>query len=435
MNEAIETSLRVAAQPRPEPQALELAQLHPVHGEHSLLQLPALIGRGPSCTVVLDHASVSREHARIERTERGLQLWDLGSKNRCYVNRRAVDRGRSAPLELGDILRIGELVLRLVSRGQDASSARILAADSALVGGPSLTGVRRLVRLLGPADLAVLITGESGTGKELVARELHRFSGRQGPFIAVNCAALPEALVESELFGHLRGAFTGAARDKPGLFHAASGGTLFLDEVSELPPASQAKLLRTVETGELRRVGAVHAERVDCRILCATNHDLPRDIEAGRFRADLAARLSEAEVRLPPLRERVEDLPLLSRFLLGRAGARVELSTEAAEALACYGWPLNVRELDNVLRMLAVVAEGNTVELAQLPVQLLAGGVASVGRRASSKEEWVLAALRENGGNVRKTSQELGVSRSFVYRCLDKSGVAPGCLRPGTGRA
>ena len=324
-------------------------------------------------------------------------------------------------------MRLGDGVFRLLAAPE---RKRFSVETPSLVGGPSLDEVRRLVLLLGPTDLRVLVTGRSGTGKELVARELHAHSSRGGPFVAINCAALPEHLVETELFGHARGAFTGAVRDKPGLFEAASEGTLFLDEVTELPLATQAKLLRVVESGEVRRVGSLGSRQTRCRIVAATNRELAVEMERGRFREDLAARMFEAEIRLPTLAERVEDLPALIRHLSQRSGFTLALDADVIEALACYSWPLNVRELDNVLRTLSVVA-GSTIGRDDLPAQLVAGPVSSSVHR-SPRTQMVLEALRRNNGNIRQTSQELGVSRTFIYGVLKKLGVSPKEIRAGT---
>jgi two-component system NtrC family response regulator/two-component system response regulator AtoC len=288
-----------------------------------------------------------------------------------------------------------------------------------------------------------MVTGESGTGKEVVARELHRVSNLSGPFVAINCAALPEALVESELFGFTRGAFTGATQEKPGLVEVAQGGTLFLDEVTELPLVSQAKLLRVVETGEVRRIGSIKQRQIDCRILSATNHDLSRDIEQNRFRSDLAARLAEAELRLPPLRERLDDLPRLIQYLCRRSGHQLNLSAQAAEVLACYSWPLNIRELDNTLRFLGAVSQGEEIDVGMLPDNVLAGSMSSMASSrgpaepniatrppsGQAKIQRVIDALRQKNGNIRAASKEIGVSRTYIYRCLDRSGMKPSDFR------
>jgi DNA-binding NtrC family response regulator len=427
---------RIRAALRPEEDAgapLALAFIHPhADGERALGRVTRsiLLGRDPACDVLLDDPSVSRRHAQLERRADALWLRDLGSMNGCRVSRRRVVD--AAEVKPGDVLRLGDVLLRLVRRPEGAA-APVAGAASALVGGASLHGVRRLIRLLGPTELRITIRGESGTGKDLAARELHRASGRGGPFIALNCAAIPESLVETELFGHLRGAFTGAARDKPGMFEAAHGGTLFLDEVAELPASTQAKLLRAVETREIRRVGAVRSTPIDTRLISATNHDLGGDVQRGLFRGDLAARLAEAEIVMPPLRERIEDLPALIDFLSQRAGRRPSFDADAMELLACYRWPLNVRELDNLLRTFAVLAEGQEVEAAMLPAHLGPPPPPGPTAPASAADngapprpapaERILAALRRHRWNVRRASEELGISRSTLYRQLARAGV------------
>jgi DNA-binding NtrC family response regulator len=435
MDKLLETSLRPTILAKQGDLRVALAHLYPRADHETILDLPAMLGRDRSCDVTLEDTSVSRQHAVIESGSGGeFLLRDLGSRNGSYLNRRRVEG--DAVGRPGDLLRLGDVLLRLVIRPQDLLSFD--DREETLIGGPSLAEVRRHIRLLGPTSLRILITGESGTGKELVAQELHRRlggTGDGGPFIAVNCAALPDSLVEAELFGYTQGAFTGAVRSKQGLFEAARGGTLFLDEVTELPLPGQAKLLRVVESGEVRRVGAVSPTRTSCRILSATNRDVKLEIERGRFRGDLAARLAEAEISLPPLRERIEDLPRLVEHLARRAGSGLSLTSQVLEALASYPWPLNVRELDNVVRMLDVLAGGAEVELSMLPTHLLASAPPQVPSSRSSKIERVVMTLRQNNGNIRRTSKLLGVSRSFVYRCLDRSGLSPGDLRGGTDHA
>jgi transcriptional regulator with GAF, ATPase, and Fis domain len=234
-----------------------------------------------------------------------------------------------------------------------------------LVGrGPALEAVARQVDLVAPTDAAVLITGESGTGKELVAREVHRRSGRADrPLIKVNCAAVPRELYESEFFGHAKGAFTGALRDRAGRFELADGGTLFLDEVGEIPPDLQAKLLRVLQEGELERVGEERTRKVDVRLIAATNRDLRAEAEAGRFRQDLYFRLSVFPIELPPLRRRAEDIPVLAEHFLALAARKLgrpkpRLTLADAQRLQRYGWPGNVRELQHVIERAVILAEG-----------------------------------------------------------------------------
>jgi two-component system nitrogen regulation response regulator GlnG len=225
-------------------------------------------------------------------------------------------------------------------------------ADGLLGRSPAIEEVRRRIRDYGPAEATVLVRGESGTGKELVARALHRASPRStGPFVALNCAALPETLVESELFGHTRGAFTGAERDRVGLFPSARDGTLFLDEVGELTPASQAKLLRVLDRGTFRPIGAIVEQKADVRVVAATNRELLPLVEEGKFRRDLYYRLAVLEIRLPPLRERIEDIPILvASFLERRWPARpLRVAPHAMGELLAAAWPGNVRELESVI--------------------------------------------------------------------------------------
>ncbi|MBD0319964.1 MAG: sigma-54-dependent Fis family transcriptional regulator [Gemmatimonadetes bacterium] len=281
----------------------------------------------------------------------------------------------------------------------------------------------------------VLVTGESGTGKELVARALHDHSGRT-PFVAVNCAALPEALLESELFGHVRGAFTGADREKLGLFHAAGGGTLFLDEIGEMPLALQPKLLRALESGEVRQVGSTTARAVDVRVIAATNRDLDAEVAAGRFREDLLWRLNVLHLDVPPLRERAADVPLLAEHFLaadqGAGGEARRISREAMAVLTAYPWPGNVRELRNAIAHAATLASGAEIGEDDLPPRLREAGraasrVAGASQRQLSlrdlEREYILEVMRQTGGNKSRAAEVLGLDRKTLYRKLADFGV------------
>jgi DNA-binding NtrC family response regulator len=286
------------------------------------------------------------------------------------------------------------------------------------------------------SHVPVLIVGESGTGKELVARAVHENSRRAArPFVAVNCGAIAESLLESELFGHVRGAFTGAVADTKGLFEQAHTGTIFLDEIGETSPSLQVKLLRALEEGEVRPVGATRGVRVDNRVLAATNTDLERAVAEQRFRADLYYRLSVLVIRVPPLRDRIEDIGLLAVSFLRRASDRarrqVELSPAALEALAAYEWPGNVRQLENVIERLVLFARGSVIEREDLPAPLSGGRThtlaAGLFQDLPTLEElerrYLLHVLDAVGGNRTRAAQVLGIDRRTLYRMAEGFGV------------
>ncbi|MBM4394246.1 MAG: sigma-54-dependent Fis family transcriptional regulator [Deltaproteobacteria bacterium] len=293
-----------------------------------------------------------------------------------------------------------------------------------VVADPAMAAVMDRVRRVAPTDTTVLLLGESGVGKEVVAREVHRLRhGDRGPFVAVNCAALPEALLESELFGHEKGAFTGAAERKVGLVEAASGGTLFLDEVAEMPVALQPKLLRVLETREFTRVGGVRTLTTTARFVAATNRDIAAAVEAGRFRSDLFYRLSVFPVTVPPLRERPADVTALAGRFLETARVRLSrpdlvLSEAALAACRAYEWPGNARELRNAVERACILADGPEVRPADLGLAepaSPAGGDA--GALAAVERETILRVVRECGGNRRAAASRLGISlRTLQYR-------------------
>jgi len=341
-----------------------------------------------------------------------------------------------------------ELVLRIergLAWGRMAEENRFLrerieaaAPQGAMVGeSAALAEVQRLLAKVAPTDTRVLIVGESGTGKELVARTLHRRSGRRDkPFFAVNCGALAEGLLESELFGHERGAFTGAIATKKGFFEVADGGTLFLDEVSETSPGFQANLLRVVQQGEYMRVGGTRPMRTDVRILSSTNRDPKRAIAEGRLRDDLYYRLAVVQIQLPALRERSGDIPLLAAHFVELYSAHIKkkvagISPEALGALERYSWPGNIRELENVIERAIIMAEeGRPIGLDDLPDDLLEDAPPEASAAAEPMQELreaekdiLLRALRECNGNRSLAARRLGIGRRTLYDKLARHGI------------
>jgi two-component system response regulator AtoC len=332
----------------------------------------------------------------------------------------------------------GEVESLRAALGAGAASPDIVAESEAM------RGALDVIAKVAPHRTTVLLTGPSGTGKEVLARELHRLSPRAGePFVAVNCAAIPEALLESELFGHVRGSFTGAVRDHGGLFEQASGGTLLLDEIGDLPTALQAKLLRVLQDGEIRRVGDRATRRVDVRVVAATARDLEQDVRDGRFREDLYYRLNVVSIRLSPLRDRPEDLPPLIRHLLASharrlGGAESTVAPDAMRSLLEHDWPGNVRELENALERAIVLARDRTIRLEDLPAAVrgprkrapgdgMAQADLSLRRQAGVAEEAAIrTALERTGGNRRQAAALLGISvRTLFYR-LQRMGIERG---------
>ena len=300
---------------------------------------------------------------------------------------------------------------------------------------PAMKPVLDLVERVAPTDAALLIQGESGTGKEVIAKVIHHASARAArPFVAVNCGAVPEALLESELFGHMRGAFTGAVASKPGLFEEAHGGTLFLDEIGETPAALQVKLLRALQSGEIRRLGATQAVTLDARVVAATNRDLAEMIAEGRFREDLFYRLNVIQLALPPLRERREDIPALAEHFLARSAAKLgrslSLAPETLERLLRYPWPGNVRELENAIERAAILARDASVAPADLPPHVSAGlqlGPSPALPRqmtlAESERIHILQTLERFGRNHSGAAEALGIGRTTLWRKLKEYGI------------
>jgi len=423
------------------------------------------IGRDPTCAITVPERAVSRRHAMLHYQQDAWHLHDMGGSNGTIVNGRSV---ADVELEHLDEIRVGDTVLKFITTGAEnymgycidgtmvGNAQRRATRLTELVGGWAIDRIGQQLERIAPVELSIIIQGESGTGKEVVAREIHRLSGRTGPLHAVNCAAIPPNLIESELFGYKRGAFSGADRDKLGLIAAANYGTLLLDEIGDMPLEAQAKLLRVIQTREVYPVGATTAHRVDVRVICATSRDLARMVKEQRFRGDLHARLNEFSIALPPLRERKEDIYALSRALIIRHGhTDKQISFPLMLALLHYDWPYNVRELEACLRRAAAVTDGAVLDPRHLPdpvrevmeaygtratppsmhpgPPMPAAGQPAMGsppvaeppRRRSPPptEEQLRELLTIHRGNVAAVGRELGKERMQVHRWMQRYGI------------
>ncbi len=410
------------------------------------------IGRTPNSARDLrfgDDLRMSREHARITIRGDSAEIENL-SRNATFKN--GVEVAAREPLQDGDVLRMGETFFVVRSLPSDLHDAEV----PELVGrSPAAVVLRSLIDTIGATKASVVLLGETGVGKDVTARALHRRSGRKGPLVAVNCAAVPSELAESQFFGHRAGAFTGAVKDATGFFRDADAGTLFLDEIGELPIAMQAVLLRVLDEHAVTPVGATRAVPVDVRIIAATNRRLPEDVAAGRFRPDLWARLSEVTIRLPPLRQRTEDV--LQLFQHALPGKRI--SPGLAERLLLHPWPLNVRELVKLTKELS--AKG--ANMAVLSSSLVRDSLLTLRGEAETGEQTPISAsedesssavtrpllrpksarvkeptsaqlielLQIHGGKVSVVARELGWSRTQVYRWLEQHGIDPEAYRQG----
>jgi len=387
--------------------------------------------------LALNHAEVSREHALLEpEPGGGFAVQDLGSHNGTFVNRERVTR---RVLAHGDVVRIGSCLLLFQALDSEACRRLLTTARWPAYGllgsGAGILAVREGVELAARTPEPVLITGESGVGKERVAAAIHAQSGRRGAFVAVNCAALPSALAESELFGHVRGAFTGAANPNPGLFREADQGTLLLDEIGDMPLDLQAKLLRALAVGEVRAVGASKTNHVDVKLVAATHVPLEAAVEAGRFRGDLYSRLLGTTIVVPPLRERREDILELARHFLERAELGSTLDPDAAEALLVHDWPFNVRELEQTAAQAGRAGSGNGVRFSDLPPRLRIPATTTPSRAplpttlpqpvpgATPSKQELEAALEHFQGNVKRIAAFFKKERRDVYRWSERYGI------------
>ena len=416
---------------------LGIVWVHPEIRFTSFVKPSLTLGRSRECKEQLVSSQMSRRHARVQRAGAIWVLRDEGSRNGTYHNGQRI---HEVPLAERDVVRLGDW-LGVVATEIDPDHP-LRSFPPVPFAGTLMGRALEVARRAAQSRLAILLIGETGTGKEVVARALHAWSGRKGLFVPVNCAALPESLVEAELFGARKGAYTGADRDSEGFFRAADGGTLLLDEVGDLSPRAQAKLLRVLEEGVITPLGAAHGIAVDVRVVAAAQTQLIDKVQTNQFRADLYSRLRGVELRLPCLRERREEIvPLLFAQLREQLGGRVpSIQVELLERCALYDWPLNVRELVQVARRLAVL-HGHEPTLAEgcLPEHML--GWASGELRTPSSEptrsqsrparkgqaqdhreqqlRGLLEALHKHEGNVSKAASAIGIARRQAYRLLD----------------
>ncbi|MFO0606997.1 MAG: sigma 54-interacting transcriptional regulator [Polyangiales bacterium] len=401
------------------------------------------LGRAADAGVPLDDAQASRLHATLTVGD-AVTLTDAGSRNGTRVRDTRLAAGETIALALGDAIDIGGTTLVLQSAAAPARPptpaapgmrARVVLDDGAV------RQVAKVVERVAPGVISVLLLGETGVGKEVFAEMVHRCSRRAArPFLRLNCAALSESLLESELFGHERGAFTGAAQAKPGLLESAHGGTVFLDEVGELPAAVQVKLLRVIEERRVTRVGALQPRELDVRFVAATHRDLEAEIDAGRFRQDLYFRLNGISLRIPPLRDRGAEVEALARVFLGEACARSgiaaapALSAEAVAALRAHPWPGNLRELRNVMERAALLCDGGVITPDALALDARASRPPGEPRRsdpdgplkaeiADIERRRILDALERCRGNQTRAAELLGISRRTLITRLDEYGV------------
>ncbi|MBL9013342.1 MAG: sigma 54-interacting transcriptional regulator [Myxococcales bacterium] len=413
---------------------------------HGIPDSGVVIGRAPECDLVLDHRAFSRRHAVLRRVP-ALTVQDLGSTNGIRINGRVQRGGDPVPLAPGESFHIGPFSFLVVDAQAAEPSTDRTGRDRLLVEDPTVTGVSPLVVEVAKSGINVLVQGETGVGKEVLASSLHQLSGRTGPLLSINCATLSESLLESELFGHEKGAFTGAVGVKAGLLEAAEGGTVFLDEVGEMPLSLQAKLLRAVEAREVRRLGSTRSIPVDVRIIAATNRDLAEESAAGRFRPDLFFRLDGVSLRIPPLRERKHAIgPLALTFIdevarrIGRTDLRA--TPELLVALASHDWPGNVRELKAVIERAVLLARGAQLGSRHLafasdpkarpaPVAAAPSAAATVASVPAVSEvpefldaeqradrARVIAALEECAGNQTRAAKRLGIARTTLVNKL-----------------
>ncbi|MEZ4223354.1 MAG: sigma 54-interacting transcriptional regulator [Polyangiaceae bacterium] len=391
-----------------------------------------VVGRAEGCDLRVLDESVSRQHVAVYGTSPPC-IEDLNSANGTMVGNTRIPAHARVPLELSTVVELGDALLVLRSGSVSTADREPVAPDGTGEPSPAMQRVYELVDLVAKTNIPVLLLGRTGVGKGVIAQEIHQRSERaKGPLLRLNCAAIPEQMLESELFGHERGAFTGAREAKPGLLEAASGGTLLLDEVGELAAGAQAKLLHALERGEVLRVGAIAPRPIDTRFIAATNRDLNAEMEAGRFREDLYFRLNGMSITIPPLRERPTEIPALARSFVREACVQlgispVEITPAALERLTAHPWPGNVRELRSVMVRAALVARGSRIGIEHFePVAESAASRKATQLRAEVRElelRRVVEVLEQCRNNQVEAAKRLGISRGTLRRRMKELGL------------
>jgi DNA-binding NtrC family response regulator len=384
------------------------------------------IGHHASCDVAVADPYVSRRHCRLLVRDGQVQLIDLASTNGVFVGDTRVTQVAMPP---HGAFRVGQSVVhyRLVTETSEVTSSSSNRLGNMIGVSKHMRDVFGLIERVAPTEATILITGESGTGKEVVAREIHERSGAgERPFVAINCGALPSGIIESQLFGHERGAFTGALERSPGLFEQAHGGTLFLDEIGEMPLELQTRLLRVLETKTVRRIGGREELAVDFRLVCATNRNLSRMVCERRFREDLLFRIFVVPIELAPLRERCEDILALAKHFLSElapAGRSPSFTDAAFDALLTYSWPGNVRELRNAIERTLVLAGHDIIEAGDINIGTFAmREPGPISFRVKEKDH-IENVLRQNEGNIAHTAKKLGIARTTLQKKIRKYGI------------
>ena len=392
------------------------------------------IGRADDSELRIDDPSVSREHASLHFGKgSGIYISDAGSSNGTRVRGKMLSPAQKVQIAPGETFEVGSVLLMVQAPFESPAEERQSGEPGIVIEDQTMAGIYQLAERVAKSTINVLLLGETGVGKDVLARRIHAMSPRsEKPFLPLNCGALSEQLLESELFGHERGSFTGAVETKQGLLEAASSGTVFLDEVGELPMSVQVKLLRVLEERQVRRVGGIKSRPFDIRFIAATNRDLSKAVEKGGFRPDLFYRLNGISLVIPPLRQRVGEIEELTRMFVDDSAQRAErpsppiVSPEAMNWLKTYQWPGNIRELQNIMERAVLLCTGPEILVEHLPVGTTSAAAPAIGMKpqdADPERQRIIDALEQCAGNQTRAAKLLGISRNTLLARLDAYGI------------